>query len=163
MLINILRDCGGHENPQDPICDRGRNVFVVTFSNLPLLLVSKIQIDIAPSEINSEYSELYHSVRALTTLKSLIKEVIENLATDSENMKFVSISTVYDENNGAIVLEKSPGITTKSKQISVRYHWFRQHIGKESVIWKIELENQKADIFTKGLKIKLFSRIRKLL
>ena len=29
----------GHENPQDPICARSRNGFVVTFSNCPLLWV----------------------------------------------------------------------------------------------------------------------------
>ena len=32
----------GHENPQDPIYDRGRTAFVVNFSNFPLLWVSKI-------------------------------------------------------------------------------------------------------------------------
>ena len=29
----------GHENPQDPICARIRTVFVVTFSNCPVLWV----------------------------------------------------------------------------------------------------------------------------
>ena len=37
----------GHENPQDPICDRSRNVFVVTFYNCTLLWVSKLQTEIA--------------------------------------------------------------------------------------------------------------------
>ena len=32
----------GHENPQDPIFDRSRTVFVVTFANCPLLWVSKL-------------------------------------------------------------------------------------------------------------------------
>ena len=31
-----------YNNPQDPICDRSRTGFVVTFSNSPLLWVSKI-------------------------------------------------------------------------------------------------------------------------
>ena len=31
----------GHEDPQDPICDRSRTGFVVTFSKCPLLWVSK--------------------------------------------------------------------------------------------------------------------------
>ena len=33
----------GHEDPQDPICSRSRTVFVVTFSNCPLLRISKLQ------------------------------------------------------------------------------------------------------------------------
>ena len=47
---------------------------------------------------------LSHSVRALIHLKSLIKEVIDNLGINCENLKFVSSSTVYEDNNGAIVV-----------------------------------------------------------
>ena len=42
-------------------------------------------------------------------------------------------------------------MTPKSKHIAVKYHWFRQQFGKEFVIRKIESENLKADMFTKGL------------
>ena len=106
---------------------------------------------------------LSRSVRALLPLKSLIKEVIDNLGIDSENLKFVSSSTVYEDNNGAIVVAKSPRMNPSSKHIAVKYHWFRQHVGKEFVIRKIESENQKAEIFTKGLQGQIFARIRKLL
>ena len=85
----------GHENPQYPICARSRTGFVVTFSSCPLLWVSKLQIEIAISTLNSEYVELSHSVRALLPLKSLIREVIDNLGIDSENLKFFSRSTIY--------------------------------------------------------------------
>ena len=70
-----------------------------------------------------------HFVRALIPLKSLIKEVIDNLRIDSENLKFVSSSTIYEDNNGAIVVTKSPKMTPSSKHIAVKYHWFRQHDG----------------------------------
>ena len=33
----------GHKNPQDPISDRSRTGFVVTFANCPLMWVSKIE------------------------------------------------------------------------------------------------------------------------
>ena len=85
------------------------------------------------------------------------------MGIDSEKLKFVSISTTYEDNNGAIVVETSPSMTPKSKHIAVKYHWFRQHVGKEFVIQKIESENQKADIFTKGLQGQIFVRIKKLL
>ena len=153
----------GHGNPQDPICARSRTGFVVTFANCPLLWVSKLQTEIALSTLHSEYVALPHSFRALHPLKSLIKEVIDNLVIDSDNLKFVSSSTIYEYNNGAIVVATSPRITTTSNHTAVKYHWFRQHVGKEYVIWKIESENQKADIFTKGLQGQTFVRIRKLL
>ena len=115
------------------------------------------------STLHSEYVVLSHSVRALLPLKSLIKEVIDKLGIDIEKLKFVSISTIYEDNNGAIVVATSPRMTPSSKHIAVRYHWFRQHVGKEFVIRKIESENQKADIFTKGLQGQIFVRNRKLI
>ena len=60
-------------------------------------------------------------------------------------------------------MAKSPSMNPTSKQISVKYHWFRQHVGGEFVIWKIESENQKTDIFTKGLQGQIFVRIRNLI
>ena len=55
-------------------------------------------------------------------------------------------------------------MTPTSKHIGVKYHWFRQHVGKEFVIRETESENQKADIFfTKGLQGQIFVIIRELL
>ena len=54
-------------------------------------------------------------------------------------------------------------ITPTPNQFFVKYHWSRQHIGKEFVIWGFESEDQKADIFTKGLQGELVVRIRKLI
>ena len=96
-------------------------------------------------------------------MKSLIKELIDNLGIDSENLRFLSISTIYEDNNGAIVVATSPSMTPISKHVATNYHWLTQHVGKEFVIWKIESDNQKADIFTKGLQGQIFVRIRKLL
>ena len=124
----------GHEDPQDPIFAKSRTGFVVTFANCPLLWVSKLRIEIALSTLHSEYVSLYHSVREFPPLKSLIKEVIENLGIDNEKLKLVSSSTLYEENTGAIFVVKSTRMTPTSNHISIKYHWFRQHIGKEFVI-----------------------------
>ena len=75
----------------------------------------------------------------------------------------MSNSTVYEENNGSIIVAISPIITHKSKQIAFKYHWFSQNFGKEFMIQKIESENQKADIFTKGLQGQIFVSISKFL
>ena len=131
-----------YEDPQDPICARSRTGFVVTFGNFPLLRVSKLQTDIALSTIHSEYVALSHYVRALLPLKSLIKELIDNLGIYSENLKFVSSSTIYEDNNRAIVVATSLRMNPTSKYISVKFHWFRQHVGKEVLIRNIRSENQ---------------------
>ena len=107
--------------------------------------------------------ELYYSVRDLLPLKIIIKKVIEKLGIDIEKLKFVSSSTIYEYNTGSIVVAKSTRMTPTSKNIAVKYHWFRQDVGKVFVIWKIESENQKADIFTKDLQGQIFLRIIKFL
>ena len=101
----------GHEYPQDSIFAISRTGFVVTFANFSLLWMSKLQTEISLSTLYSEYVVLSHSVRALLSLKSLIKEVIDNLGIDSENLKFVSSSSIYEDNNGAIFVETSPRMT----------------------------------------------------
>ena len=111
---------------------------MVTFANFPLLWVSKIQTEISLSNIHSEYVALSHSVRALLTLKSIIKEVINNLGIDSENLKFVSSSTIYEDNNGAIIVATSPRMNPTSKHIAIKYHWCRQNFEKEFLIRKIK-------------------------
>ena len=82
---------------------------------------------------------------------------------DIKKLKLVSRSTTYDYDNGSIVMEKNPRMTPTSNHISVKYHWFRKPFGKKFLIWKIESENQKANIFTKGLQGQIFVRISKLL
>ena len=71
--------------------------------------MSKIQTDISLSTLHYEYVALSHYDRALLILESIIKEVIDNLGVDSENLKFLSNCTVYEDNNGAIVVEKVQG------------------------------------------------------
>ena len=57
--------------------------------------MSKLYTEIDLDTLHSEYVALSHSIRALLTLKIIIKKVIDNLVIDSDKMKFVSGSTVY--------------------------------------------------------------------
>ena len=77
--------------------------------------------------------------------------MIDNLVIDNENLKFVSSSTLYEDNNGAIILAISTRINPKPKHNDIKYKCLGYHVGNEYLIWKIEPENQKVDIFTKGL------------
>ena len=99
MLVGCYSDVyfaglWGHENPQDHICDRIRTGSVATFYTCTLLWVSKLHTEIDLSRLHYEYVTLSHSVRALLSLRILIKEDIDNLGIDSEELKFVPISTV---------------------------------------------------------------------
>ena len=84
--------------------------------------MSKLQTETSLSTLHSEYVALSHSVRALLPLKNFIKEVIDNLRIDIKKLKFVSISTAYEDNNGAIVVATSPRMTPSSNNIDIKYH-----------------------------------------
>ena len=126
----------GHEDPQDPICARSITVFVVTFSNFPLLWVSKLQTEIALSTLYSEYVALSHSVRALLPLKIIIEEVIDNLGIDSEKLKFVSSSNIYEDN------KRSHSCGNKSNDES----YIKAHCCRVSLVqaarWKIICDSE---------------------
>ena len=70
-------------------------------------------------------------------------------------------STVFEDNNGALALATSPKITPRTKHIAVKYHFFKTNVSpsKGLVIKAIESENQKADIFTKGLSADKFETL----
>ena len=123
----------------------------------------KLQTYIALYTLHFKYLALSNYVRALLPLKSLIKAAIDNLGIDIKNLKFVSSSTVYDDNNGDIIVATSTRMTPTQKQITAKYHWFRQQVGNKFVIPEIESENLKADIFTTRLQDEPFSRIKRLL
>ena len=58
LVVNFYADAyfaglWGHEDPQDPICDSSRTVFVVTFANFLLLWVSKLHTEIVLSTLHS--------------------------------------------------------------------------------------------------------------
>ena len=63
--------------------------------------------------------------------------------------------------NGFVVT--FPRMTAPSNHIAVKYNWFRQHVGKEILIRKIDSENQKTYIYTKCLQGQIFARIKNLL
>ena len=93
-----------HEDPQDPIYARSKTGFVVTFYNCPLLWVSKLQTDIALYTLHSDCVAFSHYVILLLHFKSLIMEVFDNLGIDGKKLKFVSSFTIYEENNGSILV-----------------------------------------------------------
>jgi hypothetical protein len=55
-------------------------------------------------------------------------------------------------------------MTPRSKHYAIKYHWFRQHLKPNQVgVKKIHTNDQKADIFAKGLKTIKFQEIRFIL
>ena len=73
-------------------------------------------------------------------------------------------SSVFEDNNGALILATVPRMTPRSKHIAVPYHFFREHVAKGTIqIFKVASDRNKADLFTKGLERVKFQSLRALL
>ena len=152
-----------YEHPQNPLCVKSRTGYLITIGGCPLTWCSKLQTEIALSTMEAEYIALSQSMRELLPIRALVREM-------SLALKFTKIfelrthSKIFEDNNGALILASSPRMTPRSKHIAVKYHFFRSYVADGSIkIYKINTEDQKADIFTKGLVRVIFERVRKLL
>jgi hypothetical protein len=102
-------------------------------------------------------------MRSLIPLKSLVGEVAASLMEDPTLLTNL-YSSVFEDNNGALILATVPRMTPRSKHIAVPYHFFREHVAAGTVmIFKIDTTLNTADIFTKGLDKVKFQALRALL
>eukprot|EP00957_Ditylum_brightwellii_P036433 2758629-Ditylum_brightwellii.AAC.1 len=117
-------------DPQDVTLVRYRTGYVLAFARCPILWVSKLQTEVALATLHAEYVALSQSFRDLLPTKDLITEVVEGMWQKDKHkeLKLVSKSTVYEDNNGAIRVTSYPKMTPTSKFIAIKYHLFRQHV-----------------------------------
>jgi len=157
--------CGlhGYEDEQDPVSVKSRTGFVLTLFGCPVLWPSKLQTDITLSSTAAEYVAFSMAMRELLPLRVLLKEM-----SDKMNLPLIAqslvCSTAFEDNMGVMSLVNVPKMSTRNKYLSLKYHFFRSEIGEaKGIVAKyIRTEEQKADIFTKGLPTKQFQVIRKL-
>ena len=103
-------------------------------------------------------------MRELLPLRVLLQEMSSKMDLPGISNSLVR-STVFEDNMGVLSLVNVPKMSTRNKYLSLKYHFFRSSIGeaKGIVVKYVRSEEQKADIFTKGLPTKQFQVIRKLL
>jgi hypothetical protein len=104
------------------------------------------------------------AMRELLPMRTLLHELAEKLKLNLVTKSLVR-STVFEDNQGCLSMVNVPKMSTRNKYLSLKYHFFRSHIGEnKGVVAKyIRTTEQKADIFTKGLPPEQFQSIRKLL
>jgi len=150
--------CGlwGAEDPDDPIVTKSRTGYIITLAGCPLLWVSRLQTETSVSTMMAEYVALSTAMRDMLPLKRLVK-LVAKVITGNDNVKMVTKSDVFEDNNGALTVATLPRITPQSKFFAVKYHFFKEHVKTdlnphgEVEIHKIETSKQLADIMTKGL------------
>jgi hypothetical protein len=154
------------EDKQDPSCAvKSRTGFVICISSCPVIWSSKLQTYIALSTMESEYNALNMSMREVLPLKRLVEAVTKGVGL-SEERRTTFKTTVWEDNSGTLTLANlEPGrMTPRSKHYAIKYHWFMQQLCPNKVeVKKIYTDNEKADIFTKGLRTVKFQQIRFIL
>jgi hypothetical protein len=72
-------------------------------------------------------------------------------------------SSVFEDNNGALQLARSPPMTPRTKHYAIKYHFFGYVEKEEIKLYKINTKEQCANIMTKGLVFYLFIYLQKFL
>jgi len=157
-----------YEDDQDPVCVRSRTGYVMTLGDCPIHWCSKLQTEIALSTTEAEYIALAQSLHDLIPMHCMVDEMKDALHLSSDSDVVVK-STIFEDNNGAITTATTPKMSPRTKHIAVKYHFVKQYFGNKAsadhpfALEKIETDQQKADIFTKGLDAVSFAQIRLLL
>ena len=109
-----------------------------------------------------EYIALSQGMRDLVSARRLMAELCEKMNYQLMNVSHVS--KVWEDNVGTqnLANSKGPLMTSRTKHIAIKYHWFRSMIGQQIKIMRINTKEQRADIFTKGLTRFTFEQVRKL-
>jgi hypothetical protein len=158
----------GYEDDQDPLCVQSRTGYVMCIGDCPVHWTSKLQTEIALSTTEAEYIALAQALRELIPMRRVFDEMLDAFSLKQDEP--VTVKTrIYEDNNGAISTATTPKMTPRTKHIGVKYHFVKDYFARNKMgnhpfdLVKIDTNNQKADVFTKGLGPIAFSRIRKLL
>ncbi|XP_071738670.1 uncharacterized protein [Rutidosis leptorrhynchoides] len=112
---------------------------------------SKKQNVVARSSAESEYRSMSNA----TTEVMWIMKVLNDL-----KVKYSTPIPLFCDNNSAIQMANNPIFHEKTKHLEVDVHFIREKISSGIIkTYKINSEDQIADIFTKGLSVKSYNKV----
>jgi hypothetical protein len=111
---------------------------------------SKKQNSVALSTTEAEYIAAGHCCAHLLSMRQTLRDY---------GYKLSKVSLLCD-NESAICMADNPVEHSRTKHIDIRYHFLRDHQQKGIEIAYVSTHNQLADIFTKPLDEKTFSKLR---
>ena len=106
-------------------------------------------------------------MRDLVPTETLAIKVLKVVGQDTKILEFSTHSTISEDNYGMVKVTQNHNLsvtTPISNQIFIKYHWFidKMYSGWCSVNM-MDVKDQKANIFTRGLQGGIFLHIRKFL
>jgi hypothetical protein len=157
------------EDGHHPIAAKSCTGYVIMYSGVPVLWVSKMQTQIALSVMEAKYIAISQSMRDLIPIREILKGIktyifldenyTPTCASHSKAFKDAEIpksnglpqSSVYEDNEACLKLSQMPKLSPLTRHICIPFHWFRSKIDNlEIVVKSIDTTSQRRDQFTKG-------------
>jgi len=150
------------EPDEEPTSAKSRTGYLITLGGFPILWKSHLQTEISLSTLEAEYSALSSCMRTLIPLRATLLELLNALNIPGQAPTTFRC-TVFEDNNGALLLANKQQLTNRTKYFLVKWHFFWDHVRRGDItIEKISTEEQQADYLTKGLDRTTFETIRRL-
>eukprot|EP00602_Paraphysomonas_sp_CaronLab_P004809 CAMPEP_0185023452 /NCGR_PEP_ID=MMETSP1103-20130426/6129_1 /TAXON_ID=36769 /ORGANISM="Paraphysomonas bandaiensis, Strain Caron Lab Isolate" /LENGTH=1343 /DNA_ID=CAMNT_0027556055 /DNA_START=49 /DNA_END=4080 /DNA_ORIENTATION=+ len=139
----------------DRLTRRSTTGYIVFLCAGALAWQSKLQTTVATSSMESEYMAEYAAMQELVWLRGVFKEL---------GLLVAKPTPFFMDSKSAKDLSENPVYHKRSKHIDIKYHWVREHVNGKFPTAKlihVSTDDMAADIFTKALSTKLFSRHEK--
>ena len=150
-------DC--NESRDDSVSVFSRTGYVIFYVGCLVLWGYKMQSGISLSTVEAEYVALSTAMRDLIPFTDQVKELSK--VFQQGELKTQMQYTLFEDNNGALDLAKTPRYHLRTKYIAIKYHHFRERVQHGLVpIHPIDTEDKIADQFTKTFQVGTFVHVR---
>jgi hypothetical protein len=147
----------------DRAAARSRSGYVVKYAGMPLTWCSKLQTETALSAKEAVYISLSTALQEALPIIDYLCELRNNGFMFNNNRNEIKCKA-FEDNEGAIEMARSPKFRPITKHINNKCQHFHESIETVKIkMMKIGTLDQQADKFTKPLRTKWFTKLRKLI
>ena len=141
---------------------RSRSGYIITLCGWPIIWKSQLESHLSQSTTEAEYLALSSSLRVCLPLRDLILEIMNKVNAPKLNTLKLH-TTVFEDNQSAYFLATNQRITTRTKYLLAKWHWFwDRYNNKEFTIVKCPTDQMTADYLTKAQPKAVFENNREL-
>ena len=134
--------------------------YFITYAGLPIIWNSKLQTEIPLISMEEEYIALSKALRQSIVIMNLLKECIQNDLLIKHSKAEIKC-TAFKDNQEALKLAYTPKLQSQTQLINIKYHHFWQEVESGNIMLsKVNMVDQWADILTKPMEEKKFTRLR---
>jgi hypothetical protein len=135
---------------EDDNTTKSRTGYIILYAGVPLCWASKLQTLTALSTTEAELIALSTALRQTLWLMKIVREMKE-YGFNIQVMRPTVKCKAFEDNSGALAIARMPRARPRTKHLAIRYHHFKNHVGKDVDIEKISTDDQHGDMETKSL------------